>query len=317
MLASARRNWLVWVLVVPVALWALVRIAGLDSGFPLVALMAFTPYAAVAALLVAGVAVALENWVAGAVSALVTLALAAAVLPRAIGDGTVDAAGRETVSVLSINAHFGTANAKATLALLERRQPDLLSLQELTPSFARELQRGGVDRLLPHQVLETAPMASGTGIYSTLPLRQIGGAGRFVFRMPRARAELPGGGSLRIAAVHPMVPSRSGIGDWRGALASLPAAGEGSPWLLAGDFNATLDQAEFRDLVERGYRDAAAVAGKGLEPTWPYGDSRYELPPVTLDHILADRRLDVVSFAVEDALAGTDHRPVYAELALN
>ncbi len=38
---------------------------------------------------------------------------------------------------------------------------------------------------------------------------------------------------------------------------------------LVGDFNATLDQAALRDVVARGYRDAADVAGKGLEPTFP------------------------------------------------
>ncbi len=314
--AVAARNWLVWYLVVPVALWVLVRIFGLDSGFPLVALMAFTPYVAIAALLVVGIAIALENWVAAATATLVALLLAAAVLPRALGDGTVDAAGRETVGVLSVNAHFGTADAAATLALVERREPDVLSLQELTPSFARKLEAGGIGRLLPHEVLETAPKASGTGIYSALPLRRLGGAGRFAFRMPRARAEMPGGGALRIVAVHPMIPTRSGIGDWEAALASLPAGGRGAPWLLAGDFNATLDQAELRRVLDRGYRDAGAVAGKGLEPTWPFGDSRYELPPVTLDHVLADRRLGIVSYAVEDALPGTDHLPVHAELAL-
>jgi endonuclease/exonuclease/phosphatase family metal-dependent hydrolase len=38
---------------------------------------------------------------------------------------------------------------------------------------------------------------------------------------------------------------------------------------LTGDFNATFDQAEFRELVDRAYRDAGAATGKGLEPTRP------------------------------------------------
>jgi hypothetical protein len=40
---GARRYWLIWVAVVPIALWALVRTFGLESGGPLTSLMWFTP----------------------------------------------------------------------------------------------------------------------------------------------------------------------------------------------------------------------------------------------------------------------------------
>jgi hypothetical protein len=41
------------------------------------------------------------------------------------------------------------------------------------------------------------------------------------------------------------------------------------PNWLAGDFNATLDQSEFRDVLGRGYYDAAERMGDRLNPTWP------------------------------------------------
>jgi endonuclease/exonuclease/phosphatase (EEP) superfamily protein YafD len=311
-LRAARRNWLVWFVVLPVALWALVRELGFDSGFPVVALMAFTPYVAVAALLVAGIAIALENWVAAAVGALATLALAAAVLPRAIGDGTVEAAGRETVGVLSINSKVGRVDAAAAVALIERLRPDLLSLQEMTPELASELERRGIDELLPHQLISTAKGASS--IYSTLPLQRIGEPGDFGLRMPRARVELPGGGTVRVVAVHPVVPGRHGVREWEEELADLPSAGRGAPWILVGDYNATIDHAELRGVIDRGYSDAGSVAGQGLEPTWPV-NGLSDLPPVTIDHVLLDRRLDLVDYSVWD-LPGTDHRPIYALLAL-
>lgn len=311
-LRAARRNWLVWFVVLPVALWALIRLLGLDSGFPLATLMAFTPYVAVAALLVAGIAVALENWVAAAVGALAALCLAALVLPRAIGDGTVEANGRPTLGVLSINAKVGRVDPDRTVALVERLRPDVLSLQEMTPELATELRRAGIDELLPQQLISTAKGASS--IYSTLPLRRIGEPGDFGLRMPRAALELPGGDTLRFVAVHPVVPGRHGIGEWEEELAELPAGGRGAPWVLAGDFNATVDQAELREVVDRGYRDAGSVAGEGLEPTWPVSGWS-DVPPVTIDHVLLDRRLDVVDYAVQ-FLPGTDHRPVYALLAL-
>jgi endonuclease/exonuclease/phosphatase family metal-dependent hydrolase len=83
--------------------------------------------------------------------------------------------------------------------------------------------------------------------------------------------------------------------------------------VLLGDFNATLDHSKLREALDRGYRDAAAVAGEGLEPTWP--DDGSLGPVITIDHVLADERLGIVDYEVE-GLPGSDHRPVWAELAL-
>lgn len=304
-----------WFLVAPVALWALVRVFGLDSGFPLVPLMAFTPYAAVAALLVAGVALALRNWAAATVAAVTTLCLAMAVLPRAVGDGTVEAAGRKTFTVLSANIHHGTGEAEALVELVDRHRPDLLAIQELTPSFARELRRAGIDGLLPNAILETRRKVSGAGLYSRLPMRKIAGTQAFAFRQPRAILQLPDGRPIRVVDVHPYPPQRNAVDEWSEALESLPSTGRGIPWVLVGDFNATLDHSQLRDLLDRGYRDAGEVAGEGLEPTWPADDWAGRLPGVTIDHVLADSRLGVVDYEVEE-LPGSDHRPVLAELRM-
>jgi endonuclease/exonuclease/phosphatase family metal-dependent hydrolase len=299
--------------VFPIALWALLRLLGIDNGFPLAALMAFTPYAAIAAFLVAGVALALRNWAAAGVGAAATLLLAIAVLPRAIGDGTVSANGHETLVVLAANVHYGSADAGALVALVDRVHPDVLSVEELTPRFARELARSGLYSQLPESVLEASHSSSGAGLYSRWPLRPLPIPRRFFFRMPRAELHLPGGRKVRIVAVHPFPPERSSTSEWEEALASLPSAGRGAPWVLSGDFNATFDQSQFRDLVGRGYRDAGDVAGKGLEPTFPARG--HLIPPVTIDHVLADRRLGIVSYSVVD-IPGSDHRAVEAELAL-
>jgi endonuclease/exonuclease/phosphatase (EEP) superfamily protein YafD len=312
---GARRYWLIWGVVAPAVLWALVRLFGLERGFPLVPLMAFTPYAAIAALLVAGVALALRNWAAATVAGLATLCLAMAVLPRAVGDGTVEASGRQTLSVLSANIHHGTGEAEALATLVERHRPDLLAVQELTPSFDRELRRAGLDRLLPNTILETRRNVSGAGLYSRLPMRKIAGSRAFAFRQPRAVLRLPDGSRVRVVDVHPYPPQRKAVDEWGEALESLPSAGRGVPWILIGDFNATLDHSQLREVLDRGYRDAGEVAGEGLEPTWPADDWASRLPGVTIDHVLADERLDVVDYEVEE-LPGSDHRPLWAELAL-
>jgi endonuclease/exonuclease/phosphatase (EEP) superfamily protein YafD len=303
----------VWFLVAPLVAWTIVRGFGLDRGFPLASLMAFTPYATVAAFLVAGIALALRNWAAAGVAGLVTILLAAAVLPRAIGDGTVDPEDRETFTVLSTNIHHGTADPAAVIELVERYEPDLLSVQELTPSFTRELSDADLAAHLPHSVLETHRNTSGAGLYSRFPLAKLPAPHRFVFRMPRAELTLPGGGRLRVVGIHPYPPQLNRTSEWEEALESLPSAGTGTPWLLAGDFNATLDQSQLRDVLDRGYRDAGDVAGEGLEPTFPR--EGHLIPPVTIDHVLADRRLGIVDYGVEE-LSGSDHRAIHAELVL-
>ena len=304
---------MIWLLVAPLVVWVLIREFGLGRGFPLAPLMAFTPYAAIAALLIAGMALALRNWAAAAVAGLVTLCFALAVLPRAIGDGTVDPEGRQTFTVLSTNIHHGTADPAAVVALVERYEPDLLSVQELTPSFARELSAAGLAARLPHSLLETHRNTSGAGLYSRFTLRKLTTPHRFVFRMPRAELTLPDGSRLRVVGIHPYPPQMNRTSEWEESLESLPSAGSGTPWLLAGDFNATLDQSQLRDLLDRGYRDAGNVAGKGLEPTFPR--EGHLIPPVTIDHVLADRRVAIADYAVED-LDGSDHRAIFASLGV-
>jgi endonuclease/exonuclease/phosphatase (EEP) superfamily protein YafD len=312
---GVRRYWWIWVAVAPILIWTVIRLFGLERGYPLDALMAFTPYVAVAALFVAGLAIALGNWGAAVFAWAAVLCLGAAILPRTIGSETADAAGHETLAVLAANIHHGTADPDALVALVDRYEPDLLSVEELTPSFAAKLRRAGIASRLPESMLLTHRNASGAGLYSRLPLTPLPHQTRFFFRMPRARIVLPDGRRLRVVGVHPYPPLSGKVGAWTGALESLPSAGTGTPWVLAGDFNATLDHAELRDLLDRGYRDAADVTGKGLEPTWPTMGHRFMPPAISIDHVLADRRLGIAEYGVDD-LPGSDHRAIHAQLVL-
>jgi len=112
--------------------------------------------------------------------------------------------------------------------------------------------------------------------------------------------------------VAPLGPRQTA--EWAAGLRALPAAPDSGAYrVLVGDFNASLDHAELRKVVARGYVDAADATGHGLVPTWPAGR---RLPPfITIDHLLADGRAQVTRFAVLD-VPGSDHRPIFAELRL-
>jgi endonuclease/exonuclease/phosphatase (EEP) superfamily protein YafD len=305
---------LAWIPVVAVLIWTVIRLFGLDGGFPLEAMMPFTPYVAVAALAVVAWALALRTWPAAAVAAVAALALGAVVLPRQFGDGTVSAAGHRTLRVLAANVYVGQADPAGLMRLVDELHPDVVTIEELTPRFQHEMTAAGLEAKLPHPVLDPGLRARGTGIYSRYPLRRLPGP-EFRSGLARAEATLPGGGRLRMVAIHPYPPNFStSTPEWEEVLATLPSAGRGAPWLLAGDFNATFDQSPFRELVSRGYHDAGEVAGKGLDGTYP-GDGSLMPPPITIDHVLADERLGIVEYEVEP-LPGSDHHAIYAEVTL-
>jgi endonuclease/exonuclease/phosphatase (EEP) superfamily protein YafD len=88
----------------------------------------------------------------------------------------------------------------------------------------------------------------------------------------------------------------------------LPGNGD-PPVILAGDFNATLDHARLREAIARGYVDAAAALGRGLDRTFLTG------PPITIDHVLMDRRCGVSEVKVH-SVRGSDHRAVLAVVRL-
>ncbi|RKR90648.1 endonuclease/exonuclease/phosphatase (EEP) superfamily protein YafD [Micromonospora pisi] len=306
---------LCWLSLLPGLGWAVVRFGGLEQG-PLVQLLAFTPYVVVGTLVPLGLALALRRFTAAAVAALVTLSLAALVAPRALADERPDASGPE-IRVLTANLLFGTADPAALVALVRDERVDVLAVQEFTPEIAVKLDQLGLADLLPHQQLGADTGARGTGLYARFPLRD-GGVRRNggSFLQAYATVLVPGAPPLLVESVHPMAPhSLDVLPFWRADLeAEPPASPDGPVRVLAGDFNATLDHVLLRRLLDTGYTDAADATGNGLSGTWgPYdGDL---IPPVTLDHVLVDRRIAVHHSSVP-RLPGSDHRPVLANLTL-
>jgi endonuclease/exonuclease/phosphatase (EEP) superfamily protein YafD len=310
------RRLVAWPLAAACLAWAAVRLLGLERGFPLVPLVAYTPLAAVGAVAVALLAAALRQWAAALVAAMVAIALVAVVAPRAIGgpSGAEGGSGPE-LRVLTANLQYGGASAEALVALVRRTDADVLSVQELDAEAAAALDAAGLRTLLPERLVRVADGTLGTGLYARAALRPRPGPAGTTNPLSAATMAVPGAPRVELVAVHPAAPAGpERIGGWRRDLRALPAARAAGPVrILAGDFNATLDHAELRRLLETGYEDAAAAVGAGLAATWPAG--RRLPPPVTIDHVLADRRCGVRGVEVH-SIPRTDHRAVLAELVL-
>jgi endonuclease/exonuclease/phosphatase family metal-dependent hydrolase len=296
------------------AAWALIRLFGLERGYPLVPLIAYTPYVAAGAIVPLVVAGLLRRWVAAGAALAVLVLLAGLVLPRAVSSGSSGSVQGERLQVMTANIEVGRADLEQLSDLVRGEHVDVLSVQELTPEAARAMHRAGIADLLSERVLRPASHSAGSGLYSRYPLRRLPTVPGS-FEMPRARLWVPGAEPVELVSVHPNPPvDGTAVADWRGDLRALPHADpEGPIRLLPGDFNATLDHEELRDILGSGYVDAADARGKGLIPTWPSG--RRFPPPVTIDHVLVDERVEVGDVSIH-SLTGTDHRPIFVELGL-
>ena len=227
------------------------------------------------------------------------------------------AASGPVLRVLSANMYFGQGDAEVIVALVRQTGADVLCLQEFTADAATRLKQAGLDELLSytqHELRSGSHAAAGSGIYARYPLSEGGPAMRPSFMaQPTARLELPDGGVVELACVHPCAPGvrRRGPTRWRAELGALPPPGE-LPQVLAGDFNATLDHAAFRGVLRLGYADAAQQTGNALIPTWGLPGKRALFP---IDHVLVSPGCAVRAFSVHD-VPRSDHRAVYAEIQI-
>ncbi len=305
-----RRRWFSWLVVIFLAVWALVRAAGAEVGSFLTQLMTITPYGAVLALVVA-VMLVRRNRPAAIVALAACLVMTATVLPRAFAAGEPATGGRP-FKVLTINL-YGRADPRTVVDLVRRLQPDVFSALELTHREAAALDAAGLAELLPYRVLEPEHDARGSGLYGRHPLTALPGLFPVIgHNMPAAALRLPSGARVEVVAVHPNPPLGRKADGWYASLAALPPPSAAAIRVLAGDFNASLDHRAMRELMGRGYLDAAHQVGQGLTPTWPSGRGS---PFITIDHILADERVGVHTVEVLD-VPRTDHRGVFAELRL-
>lgn len=304
-----------WALVSVWAAWALVRTLGIGSGFPLEALLAFTPIAAATAIVPVAVAAFAREWAALAVAAVALVALAVAVLPRAFG-GPTEADGGEVAElrVLAANMKLGKAEPEPLVDLVRDLDVDVLSVEELTPKLAATLDEAGLRALLPDRVLSTEDGAGGGGLYARGGLGP-GEVGAIAggFPLIRERLALPAAAPLELIGVHTTPPVSDQTADWEAGLAAVPPPVDSQLRIALGDFNATLDHAPFRELLDRGYADAGSTLGAGLTGTWP---ANRRMPPfAAIDHVLVDERIGIRDYSVED-LPGSDHRAVFATLSI-
>jgi len=293
------------------------RVGG--ARFPLVAPAALRPHVPATALAAAAALAAhprTRPLAAGIGSAALASAAALGARARRSGGQAQQRAAVADLTVLAANVLVGRADTGALATVLERERPDLVSLPEAGPDYR--------DKLLPlvaelgYQAwASTAPGTSdGEGVV-LLAAARMGALTVTSGREMRHRYLRATGGALgrrSFFAVHPeapMGPMRTA--RWESDIAHIARWCAESPGpIVAGDFNATADNAAFRAVLRR-CRSAADGTGKGLVGTFPAGVPTW--CGIQIDHVLVPEEARTTRFEVLP-VAGSDHRAVLAGISL-
>jgi endonuclease/exonuclease/phosphatase (EEP) superfamily protein YafD len=221
----------------------------------------------------------------------------------------------QKIVAMTLNMRYGLAAPSKIIDRVRADRVDLLALEELTPEAVSRLAAGGLNAMLPYQVLSPGDRAHGSGLWSRWPLSR-GPDWDGVHHMPGATVRVAGQ-DVVVRVMHPFRTGRSSAAayrrDYRQVTARAHALDPATPSIMLGDFNAGRDQQAFRALLGNRWRDAPEYAGSGFTPTWNWWTF---LPPVLpLDHILISRQLGATRTATFRA-PGSDHHGLVAWLVL-
>lgn len=215
------------------------------------------------------------------------------------------------LTVASANLNFVRTDHAALAAwLLSATGPDVIALQEFTPSALATVNGPAILAAYPHRVLAPSDDQFGLGVLSKYPIasaEKVDSVDALATLKLRLVLDVRGK-RVAVTAVHPMPPVDAAYARERDASLRLEAkrlASAGIPGILLGDVNDTP--------WSTGLRAAAPLRrANGLQPTWPNAWGWLSILP--LDHILV-----TPSTKLEDASLGpdlgSDHRPVRVRLA--
>jgi endonuclease/exonuclease/phosphatase (EEP) superfamily protein YafD len=223
------------------------------------------------------------------------------------------------MNVMTSNLRLGLADANSLVAAVRTHSVEVLMTEELTPEAVTRLKAAGLSQLLPYSALSTRDGGAGTGVWSRYPIAQSSTAPGYAFQMVLTRVAVPGLATQpTFVGAHMAGPVPSArdwshdIGAVPGTLRALTAANPKGSIIVGGDFNATWDTAQFRHLLEGGYRDAAEQSGAGY--TRSYRADVWYGPFIAIDHVVS--RNAVATSARTITIKGSDHRALLTRLVL-
>lgn len=318
------RVWTVLALLVmlPVVVISVFRAVPAEWPLLVVQLVSFTPWL----VMPAGLALVLafagrQRWVVITTAALLLVQLFW-LLPLDYGRPEALPEGRKAVpvTVMTVNSEFGQADAEEMVRLVREESVQVLAVQEFSQALQDRLEEAGLRNTLPHLVSDPTDDAAGNAVYSVFPLEYIGRLPDSPFQMPVVRVAARSDGlsaAFTLTSVHTLPPVDERLAQWRSDLRAIAGqAGAAGQQVFMGDFNATYDHWEFRDVLAAG-PDGSRLVDVGVAswgrffPTWPMEGPG--LPGIVLDHVVTTPQISSTGYAVH-RVAGTDHAAIVATL---
>jgi endonuclease/exonuclease/phosphatase (EEP) superfamily protein YafD len=311
-----------WLIVSVLGLIALLRLVAWDFLEPLAVLDALTLVVYLPAWVVIACALMARRWWLSAAAGAVVVAQLIFVVPELAAATPLPAWAQSAPVVRVFDANIDSSQDfyAGYVRGIEQDRPDLVTLEEFTPSALNAMSASGVLTRFPYQC--AAPAYGATGFMVASRLRLTGCRVRTVMwdgeptpYMVEATLWSPAG-PVALRLVHTLAPFPAYWREWSAALAAVDQSVRGSSdarMLMIGDFNATWDNAGFATLLADGLTDGAAARGKAIDMTWPNGAI---VPPfVRIDHVLTGTRLTVTQIATKPGF-GSDHRYLAATVAI-
>ena len=267
---------------------------------------------ATVALTIAGVA---RQPLPGAVAALGVAYVGACLIGRVWPDPQPNVpAGGTHVTVAVLNLDQGRADPEEVVRVLRSNRVEVVALLELTPTAATRLATAGLNQTFPFMNAVTGDASGGLGAFSRHKTNWDADL------LPPPRPWMPvvvrtPDTAFRFEAVHAIPPRPKTRREYESDTiwGDLPPPNfRGLPAIIAGDLNATLDSRRLKQLMAKGYRDAAAETGAALSATWVGAAG---LARLSIDHVLVPPDVAVDDVATIK-VRGTDHRAVVARLTV-
>ncbi|MBT8046204.1 MAG: endonuclease/exonuclease/phosphatase family protein [Pontiella sp.] len=217
------------------------------------------------------------------------------------------------VRAMLMNLNAGNGNTAQVLEVIEKANPDLLLLEEVTPEWIREL--APLKKQYKYRIAEPQEGCFGIMLLSRHPLerKKIVEIGTADVPSIVTEAHLPGG-IISFIGTHPLPPMGAAYSAHRNSqLAALPAIVKDQkyPVLLVGDLNTSPWSPYFTKLIrESGLKNS--MKGFGFQPTWPRNLRFLRIP---LDHMLHDPEI-AIHHRVVGGDVGSDHLPVIVDFSI-